>query len=79
MEIAKTAAKEKALAALQVSRPPMSNTLENMGVFKGSLGHQTPIPRSTGRKLPQVPPISKTNEDASVEKHDRSERRHEPE
>ena len=83
MEIAKTAAKEKALAALQVPQPPMSNTLENTGVFKGSLGHRTPVPRSTGRKLPQVPSISKTNEDASVEKqvgqHDCLERRHEPE
>lgn len=83
MEIAKTAAKEKALAALQVqvSQPPTSNTLENTRVFKGSLEHQTPIPRSTGRQLPQIARISKTNEGASVEKqvgqHGRSESRHE--
>ena len=83
MEIAKTAAKENALAALQISQPPTPNIIEDTGVFKGSLEHQTPIPRSTGRKLPQIPSINKTEEGPSVKKqvrqHYRLERHHESE
>jgi hypothetical protein len=73
MEIAKSAAKEKALAALQA--PQSTTTSINLfdvrqspAVVKSPPRHQTPRPHLTGRKLPQLPLISKANKGATIEK-----------
>ncbi|CAB3993190.1 Hypothetical predicted protein [Paramuricea clavata] len=72
-EKAKSAAKEKALAALQILQSTtMSTNLfdvrQSPAVVKSPPRHQTPRPHSTGRKLPQLPLISKANKCATVEK-----------
>jgi hypothetical protein len=64
MEIAKSAAKEKALAALQIPQSTTTSTStstnlddvrQSPAVVKNPPRHQTPRPHSTGRKLPQLP------------------------
>jgi hypothetical protein len=88
MEIAKSAAKEKALAALQIPQSTTTSTnlddvRQSPAVVKNPPRHQTPRPHSTGRKLPQLPLISKANKGATVEKpveqRDSFERRDRPE
>jgi hypothetical protein len=85
---AKSAAKEKALAALQIPQSTTTSTnlddvRQSPAVVKNPPRHQTPRPHSTGRKLPQLPLISKANKGATVEKpveqRDSFERRDQPE
>lgn len=71
MEIAKSAAKEKALASLQVPQPNITDSFDvsrGPAVAKSPPKHPIPKFLSAGRKLPQPPSTSKVYEGSTVKR-----------